>query len=226
MLITLDGPAGSGKSTVAKLLSRRLHFVHLNSGSLFRALTALCCRLGHLEPWNEEAISNVAATSLICCKKRGEQTLWILDNLDLTDELTNPCVVAHISQVSALPAIRHRARQWQLKWAKGKSAVVEGRDLGSSVFKNAPVKIYLTASLPVRAQRRFDQLRKKKHLKEGATQADIEKELHSRDLADEQRALDPLICPQGAIYLDTSAMSARAAAAHLYRLISVQFGRL
>ena len=226
MLITLDGPAGSGKSTVARLLAKRLHFVHLNSGSLFRALTALCYHLGHLEPWNEVAIAETAATCLIACKKRGEQTLWILNDLDLTDKLTSPSVVAHISKVSALPAIRERARQWQLKWAKGKSAVVEGRDLGSSVFKNAPVKIYLTATLPTRAQRRFEELRKKKQLAVGMTQSDIEKELQTRDLADEQRALDPLICPQGAIYLDTSAITARAAAAHLYRLISVQFARL
>lgn len=226
MLITIDGPAGSGKSTVAKMLAKRLHFVHLNSGSLFRAMTALCARLGYLDPWNERAIVELIKGVSISCKKRGEQTLWLLDGLDLTGQLAEPTVAAHVSQIAALPSVRQRARQWQLRWARGKNAVVEGRDLGSSVFKNAPFKVYLTASLGVRAARRFEELRKKKQLAEGALLADVEEGLKSRDLADQQRAIDPMICPQGAIYLDTSAMSARAAAAHLYRLISVQFGRI
>lgn len=219
MMVTIDGPAGSGKSTVAKLLAKRLDFVHLNSGQIFRALTAKCLENDLLEK-QDALIENFAKTCAISYTVSGDQMMWMVDQSDVTSKLTSQAVVAHVSQVAALGAVRARAKAWQRKWARGKNAVVEGRDAGSAVFRSADAKIYLTAALAERAKRRWNQL-----FAAGRGVIDlqkIEEDLARRDRIDTARLIDPLVCPKGAIYLDTTAMSARAAAAHLYRLIRAQ----
>ncbi len=221
MMVTIDGPAASGKSTVAKLLAKRLNFIHLNSGQIFRALTAKCLENDLLEK-KDVSIESFAKTCEISCTICGDKVMWIVDQSDVTSKLTSQAVVQHVSQVAALGAVRERAKAWQRKWARGKNAVVEGRDAGSAVFRSADAKIYLTAALAVRAKRRWNQLNAAGEQGEVIDLQKIEEDLARRDHIDTARLIDPLACPKGAIYLDTTAMSARAAAAHLYRLVRAQ----
>lgn len=221
MIVTIDGPAGSGKSTVAELLAKKLMFFHLNSGQIYRALTAQCLDMGLFKK-GDELIEQFVQECDIRCFRSGERQLWSIDRCDVTDQLLKSDVVQHVSHLAALEQVRKRVGKWQREWAVGKNAVVEGRDAGSSVFSSALVKIYLTAALATRAKRRWDQLIAKDGASKCIDLRKVEIDLARRDRLDQMRKTDPLIVPKGAIYLDTTAMSAEGAAAHLYSLVRLE----
>lgn len=217
MIVTIDGPAGSGKSTVAKLLAEKLNFYHLNSGQIFRAITAFCLS-NRLIDSNDLSLGQFVDQWEIALTHQDEKAHWSINGFDVTPQLSSNLVVQHVSRISASPEVRKRARQWQQLWAAGKNAIVEGRDAGSAVFPEALIKIYLTADLATRAKRRFIQNRAQA-LVNALSLEEIEIDLKRRDDADQKRDHDPLICPKGAVTFDTSNISAATATNRLYGLI-------
>lgn len=197
MIIAIDGPAGSGKSTVAKKVARRLNFKQLDTGAMYRAITLKAIEQG-LDLNDEKALAKMAAASQIEFKNDHV----FLDGQDVTEKIRSLEVGKTVSLVSRWPAVRKIMVGHQRKIAQqAGNIVVEGRDTGSVVFPTADLKIFLTASLDVRAQRRLLEL------KEKGLQVDldtIKQEIATRDKIDSKREASPLVKAADAVLIDTS----------------------
>ncbi|GAB4107971.1 MAG: (d)CMP kinase [Phycisphaeraceae bacterium] len=205
LIITLDGPAGAGKSTVAWRLAKRLGLEFLDTGAMYRGLSAKCVERG-IDPVTEDyAVVELARN----CEMRFDWThdpprLYV-GGTDVTDRLRDPDVTAQVSDVAAIPGVRQvMVREQRRMGQEHPRLVTEGRDQGSVVFPDAEFKFYLDASPAVRAQRRAEQLRaagKKVDLEQ------IRQSIIERDRKDSSRKDAPLICPEDAVRIDTSGMT-------------------
>lgn len=206
--IAIDGPAGAGKSTIAKRIAEEMGFIYVDTGAMYRAMALYLIRRG-IAPDDTERISGLCKEADISIEYRdGEQTV-LLDGENVNAYLRTEEVGNMASRSSAVPAVREKLVELQQKLAAEKSVVMDGRDIGTVVLPNADVKIYLTASVEARAKRRFLELEEKKvpcRLEEIA--ADIEK----RDHQDMHREHSPLKQAEDAIYLDSSEMTVREVA--------------
>ena len=193
MILTVDGPGGTGKSTVSKAVASRLEMPHLDTGAFYRAATLAALRSG-VDLDDEPAVLAVVE-SVRLDQVEGVMTL---DSEDISIEIREEAVTQAVSQVSALPSVRALLVRLQRDWVNHRSnrAVVEGRDIGSVVFPDADLKIYLDARPAVRAQRRAIQAGDDIN----ATIADLER----RDHADSTRAASPLMIADGSQVVDTS----------------------
>lgn len=193
MVIAIDGPAGSGKSTIARMLAERLNFTYINSGNLYRAITLCCLRKG-INPVDPEEALTCAKEAVI--DYRGQQVL--LDG-EVVDELLHSDVIdAWVAQLSAIVPIRHVVNDLIRKIAEGKNVVIEGRDITTVVFPDAKYRFYLDASPESRAQRRFMQ---------GVSQLSLEEiadNIRKRDEIDRNKEEGSLKIADGVVYLDTS----------------------
>lgn len=193
MVIAIDGPAGSGKSTIARMLAKRLNFTYINSGNLYRAITLCCLRKG-INPVDPEEALTCAKEAVI--DYRGQQVL--LDG-EVVDELLHSDVIdAWVAQLSAIVPIRHVVNDLIRKIAEGKNVVIEGRDITTVVFPDAKYRFYLDASPESRAQRRFMQ---------GVSQLSLEEiadNIRKRDEIDRNKEEGSLKIADGVVYLDTS----------------------
>jgi CMP/dCMP kinase len=204
LIIAIDGPAGAGKSTVARAVARRLGYLFINTGAMYRAVAWKALREG--VPLDDAgAVGRLASESLIELTGDVDSTRALIDGRDITDEIATPQVGQAASIVSTVSAVRRAlvARQQQMGRAGG--VVLEGRDIGTQVFPNADVKIYLDASPEARAQRRYDE-----DLARGVAVASLEEmkeEIERRDHRDKTRADSPLIRAEGSVYIDSSAMT-------------------
>ena len=184
-VVAIDGPAGSGKSTIAKILAERLEWSFLDTGAMYRAVTALALRNG-VDPLDTNAIATLAANSEI-------ETIpsVLIDGVDVTVEIRQPEVNHAVSIVAANPLVRAAMVERQRKWSQRQPAgtVVEGRDIGTVVFPDALLKVYLTASPEERARRRGD---------ESAAS------LMRRDEIDTNRDHSPLRADESAVLIDTT----------------------
>jgi cytidylate kinase len=206
-IITIDGPAGSGKSTIAKILARDLGLKYIDTGAMYRAMTLIALR-NNIDLEDEESIL-VKANSMkleIESKASDESsyTRLSLDGEDVTEEIRSPQVGAAVSVVSKLSGIRKYLVAIQRKLASEGKAVLEGRDTGSVVCPHALLKIFLTASISERVKRRKLQLDQKDQQMD---ESSIEKEIKSRDTIDSSRQDSPLVLPEDGIEIDTSDMS-------------------
>ena len=194
MIIAIDGPAGTGKSTVAKILSEKLNITFLNSGGFYRTLTMAVLDAG-IDYKDEK-------TTLEFCKKQKieytKEGHFILNGKDVTSHLHDDRITANASQVSAIVEIRHLVNDLMREITKSLSIVCEGRDMTTVVFPNAEVKVYLDATAEVRAKRRFDQGVSDMTLEE--IKASIEK----RDEMDKNKKEGSLKIAPDALYIDTS----------------------
>ncbi len=202
-VITLDGPAGSGKSTTAKQVAQTLSFVYLDTGALYRAVTFLALRAG-VPTDNGPQLRNLMATSPPDVRRVSGDQRVLAGGEDLTDELRSIAVEQAVSSVSAAPEVRGAMLAVQRAQRQRPGLVAEGRDLGSVVFPDAHLKIYLVADLDVRAQRRALERTRRGE----ATTVEREREaLAERDRLDSGRATAPLVRPPGAHVLDTSGLT-------------------
>ena len=196
LIVTLDGPAGTGKSTVSKEVASRLRLPRLDTGAFYRAAGLAALRAG-VDLADHEAVANVVA-GISLDQQDGRM---LLDGVDVSEEIRSQPATEASSLVSTHPEVRGLLVVYQREWVArhDNRAVVEGRDIGSVVFPDATVKVYLDARPEVRAQRRADQT--------GKERAGVLAELRTRDARDSTRQASPLIVPDGAMVIDTSEMT-------------------
>jgi cytidylate kinase len=209
MIIAIDGPAGSGKSTVAKLVAQRLGFACLDTGAMYRAVTvrALEQGLDPQSPEDAEAIAAIAASEPVTFEYADSASIAsrvLIAGLDVTAPIRLPATDAAVSKVSALPGVRLALTEQQQRLGHAMDTVMEGRDIGTAVFPDADVKVFLTASPEARAQRRC-----KQNVVRGVRQGSVEEtlaEIERRDADDSRRALAPLSMAPDATPIDTTDM--------------------
>jgi cytidylate kinase len=203
-IITIDGPAGSGKSTVAKMLSRELGLKYIDTGATYRTLTLLALQ-NNIKPDDELSILKLAQKSKIELesnpKDESQYTIVRLNGKDVTDDIRSSQVGAAVSIVSKLSGIRKYLVSLQRELADSGNAVLEGRDTGSVVFPNAILKVYLSADIEQRVRRRELQNMQKG---QKIDSKDIKTEISTRDLIDSSRSDSPLTIPEDAVIIDNT----------------------
>ena len=200
--IALDGPAGSGKSTVAKILARDYNILYLDTGAMYRACGLKALREG-IDPKDDEAVEKMLPYLDVKVEYKEGTQHTILDGEDVSTAIRENAVSMAASSISAHPAVRVKMVELQREIAKGISCVLDGRDIGSTVLPDAKFKFFITADSRVRATRRYNELKAR-----GET-VDFEKlheEIVARDKQDSERAFSPLVCAKDAIVIDTSNM--------------------
>ncbi|MEA5470673.1 bifunctional pantoate--beta-alanine ligase/(d)CMP kinase [Spirulina sp. 06S082] len=205
-IIAIDGPAGVGKSTAAKRIARQLGHIYLDTGAMYRALTWRVLE-ARVSVEDEAAIAELAArSSLKFIQTEGEdgQKVYINDQ-DVTEIIRSPEVTANVSAVAKHPAVRHHLVEQQRHWGEKGGLVAEGRDIGTHVFPDAEVKIFLTASVPERARRRLQDLKDRGY---GLVfQEELEAQIRERDRLDSTRKMSPLRQASDAIEVQTDGLT-------------------
>jgi cytidylate kinase len=214
MIIAIDGPAGSGKTTIAKLLASKLNIAYFDTGATYRALTLKALR-NKVNLSDETALGNTAKSLNV----RLEGKRVYLDNREVSDEIRTPLIDKNISLVVSYPKVRKIMVELQRSLAQGGDSVVEGRDITTVVFPQAEFKFYLDARPEIRAERRFKELNEK-GLKIGFNE--INADLSKRDHADKNRKVGALTISEDAIYLDTTHLSIEEVAQKLLFYIKKQ----
>ncbi|MBL4699931.1 MAG: (d)CMP kinase [Phycisphaeraceae bacterium] len=217
LIVTLDGPAGSGKSAVARQLAQRLEVDFLDTGAMYRGITALC--LNHdIDPMTQpDKVLEIARKAELDFDWQVDPPALYAMGQNLTEQLRSSAVTLAVSGIAALGPIREILVEAQRKIGKAHPRLVtEGRDQGSVVFPEAEVKFYLVAKPQVRAKRRALQMR------QAGQQADenlICKQIVERDHKDSTRKDGPLICPDDAVTIDTSEMTLNQVVEHLHQIV-------
>ena len=200
MIIAIDGPAATGKSTTAKALAKRLGFTYLDTGAMYRAITLLILQK-KVQIGENFALISLLKKFDLKIKQHEKQILVILNGEDVSNEIRRLDVTKYVSEVSALPAVRKSLVKIQRKIAKDQNCVVEGRDIGTIVFPDAEVKFYVVADYDVRAKRRLLDFKK---LGEEKSIDELIEELKNRDKYDSEREHSPLLKANDAIEVDTT----------------------
>jgi len=204
LIITIDGPAASGKSTVARLLARKIGASFLDTGAMYRAVTLAAMRAG-TDLNDERKLLDVAKKREFQFSVRAGKTTVRIDNTDVTEQIRSSEVTANARYIAAAPRVREKLVQMQRQFAAGRRKIVtEGRDQGTIVFGDADVKFYLTADSAERARRRLAELQNKGGA--GSLQQ-IKKAIEQRDKSDESRTVGPLKPAEDAIIVDTTNLS-------------------
>ena len=199
-VIAIDGPAGSGKGTVAELVSKKLGFINIDTGATFRCVT-LAMLENKIGLDENNKIKKLLKEIEIEFKENDSDKKIFLNGIDVTRKIREKEVSEFVSPVATLQIVRENLLYLQRKMAEGKNVVMEGRDIGTTVFPNADVKIYLTASAEERARRRLKQLQEKGI---DCTYEDALKNVKLRDQIDSTRELAPLIQAEDAVLIDSS----------------------
>lgn len=216
--IALDGPAGSGKSTVAKILAKDYNILYLDTGAMYRACGLKALRLG-INPKDKVGVEKFLPTLDLKVEYKDGKQHTILDGEDVSSAIRENAVSMAASDVSAHSAVRIKMVEMQREIAKTMSCVLDGRDIGSTVLPNAKFKFYITADSKVRAQRRFDEL---KFRGENVDFDQLHEEIVLRDKQDTEREFSPLICAEDAVVIDTSGMNVEAVVAKVKSIIQSQ----
>ena len=198
-VITIDGPAGAGKSSIAKAISRDMGFIHVDSGALYRAIGVICKEKG-VDLKSEEEVVKVASSLNV--EFKGERIF--IDGIDFSTKVRTPEAGALASTVARFKGVRDVVVRLIREFASGKKIVIDGRDAGSFIFPDAGVKIYLTASPEERAKRRYKELTEKGFR---ISYEEILKDVLERDRSDREREFAPLVIPEGAVVIDTTGKS-------------------
>jgi cytidylate kinase len=202
LIIAIDGPAGSGKSTVSKLVAKKLGLLYLDTGAMYRALTLKAMRAG-LNLEDEAALADMAKVTDIRLKTQpnADDVRVILDGGDVTREIRTPAVTEKIKYIARAPGVRECMVKIQRSIGEKDGAVLEGRDTTTVVFPDADYKFYLDADINERAKRRFKEL---KALGMGASLKEVQADAKRRDESDQTRSVGALKRAEDAVYIDTT----------------------
>jgi cytidylate kinase len=200
MIIAIDGPSGAGKSTLGKALARRLSFLYIDSGAVYRAVAALALDRG-VPPSDENGVADLARHARIRLEGDPDHLRILLDDSDVTERIRRPDVSHASSVVATLPGVRREVVEKLRGMSTGRNVVMDGRDIGTWVFPDAQVKLFLDASVERRASRRW-----KEELDRGreASAEVVRAEIEERDARDRARTATPLVKAEDAILIDTS----------------------
>ena len=203
LTIAIDGPSASGKTTAARLLARELGYRTLDTGLLYRAVAWKVVK-EKIDPINESDVSRLCENNLVSVEKKDHLfRIWV-DRADITGELKTPELSAVSSMISKYRAVRKNLITLQREIGKEEGVILVGRDIGTEILPNAPVKFYLDASIDVRGRRRYEELVKK------GFQVNLEQtiqEMTQRDRQDRERKMAPLLKAKDAIFIDTSRLT-------------------
>jgi len=216
VVVAVDGPAGTGKSSVSRGLARALQARYLDTGAMYRIVTLAVLRAG-IDPTDQDAVGAVASKVKLSVGYDPKEDRSYLDGEDVSSEIRGDQVTKSVSAVSSVPSVRTRLVDLQRALAGGPgSVVVEGRDIGTVVLPDADVKIYLTASAETRARRRNDQ-----NVAAGLSDDydSVLTDVRRRDHLDSTRAVSPLRAASDAVVVDTSEMTESEVIAHLLQLV-------
>jgi cytidylate kinase len=217
--VAVDGPAGTGKSSVSRGLARALQARYLDTGAMYRIVTLAVLRAG-IDPADQAAVGTASAAVQLSVGSDPDEDRSYLDGEDVSSEIRGDAVTRAVSAVSSVPAVRTRLVELQRTLARGPgSVVVEGRDIGTVVLPDADVKVFLTASAETRARRRNDQ-----NVAAGLPDdyAGVLADVRRRDHLDSTRAVSPLRAASDAVVVDTSEMTEPEVIARLLRLVKQQ----
>ena len=214
MIIAIDGPAGSGKSTIAKLIAEDLGLVYLDTGAMYRLVTLKALNEGILGDF--EKIKKMLNNLNIDIKENG----FYLDNVDVSDEIRKPIVSENVSDIAAIREVREKMVDLQRKFSESKNVILDGRDIGTVVFPNADVKIFLVADAKERANRRYKELVKKG---ENVKIEEIYENILKRDEIDSTRKESPLKKAEDAIEVDTTSKNIEEVKKEILNIYSKYF---
>lgn len=213
LLIAIDGPSGAGKSTVARMLAVRLGYCYIESGAMYRALALLALETGTSLD-DGAALAKLAANANMRFEWRDSGNRLLLDGRDVTEAIRAPEVTDASSKVSVHADVRREMVRRQRELGREGGVVMEGRDIGTKVFPNADLKIFLDASLEVRSQRRFLDQDARRHGTPGA----VLRDLAERDRRDREREQSPLLPAEDAVRIDSTPLNAEQVVAKILKM--------
>lgn len=217
MIIAIDGPAGSGKSTIAKLVAKDMGLVYLDTGAMYRIVTLKALNEGILgnDGLNElEKIKKLLDNLNIDIRENG----FYLDDVDVSEEIRKPVVSENVSDVAAIREVREKMVDLQRKFSESKNVILDGRDIGTVVFPNADLKIFLVADAKERAKRRYRELIEKG---ENVEIEEIYENILKRDKIDSTRKESPLKKAKDAVEVDTTSKSIEEVKNEILRMINL-----
>ncbi len=203
LVVALDGPASSGKSTAAKNLAKKLNILYLDTGAMYRAVALYCQRLG-ISVDDESAVSSLSENIDLKIEYSEGRQITLLCGEDVSEEIRKPEISDMASRVSAYGSVRRKMVEMQRRIAASMPCVVDGRDIGTNVLPGCEYKFYVTASVEVRAKRRYLENEQKGYK---VSLDDIESEIRERDKRDSERKIAPLCRARDAVVVDTSDMT-------------------
>ena len=202
IVVAIDGPAGAGKSTIAKLAAEKLGYAYIDTGAMYRSVAWKFLQTGR--EFDEAFISELANTMIIEFKPEAKVNRVFVDGTEVTEAIRTPEVTAIVSRVAAIGAVREAMVEQQRRMGEIGGVLMDGRDIGTVVFPHAQLKIFLTASVEERARRRYKEMLEKGQRVE---LAQLQEDIAARDKQDSERAISPLRQAEDALLLDTSDMS-------------------
>ena len=214
IVVAIDGPAGAGKSTIAKLVAEKLGYAYIDTGAMYRSVAWKFLQTG--KDFDEAFISTLAKTMVIEFKPEASVNRVFVDGAEVTDAIRSAEVTANVSRVAAIGAVREAMVAQQRRMGESGGVLMDGRDIGTVVFPNAQLKIFLTASVEERALRRYKELMAKG---QDVDLAQLKENIASRDKQDSERAISPLRQAEDALLLDTSHMNIEQVTAKILHLV-------
>jgi len=215
MIIAIDGPAGSGKSTTARLLAEKLNYIYLDSGAMYRAVTLFFLR-NNIDLTNHLDILNALEEINLKIDYKSNNFNVYVQNENVNDSIRDEKININVSNISEISEIRKKMVKLQRNFSTNKNIVIEGRDIGSHVFPNAEFKFYVDANIKVRAARRMKDVSNSSKISLG----EMCEQLLKRDKIDSNRDISPLIKPEDAIVVDTTFLSIEEQVIELFNIIT------
>lgn len=213
--VAIDGPAGSGKSSVSKIVASQVQYLYIDTGAMYRAVT-LALQEAQVDICDEVAVERMLAQSEISLNREAAGYKVYLNGRDVTTAIRTPIVSDQVSSVAALGVVRRKMVELQRQMAAGGGVILDGRDIGTVVLPQAELKIFLTASVEARAKRRFAEYQQQG---EAITLDAVIENIKARDYQDSHREIAPLTCADDAIIVDNSNLSLEETAAYIIKLI-------